>query len=100
MNFGGHWSVKGMVAFLFLAAAWSRPIAAAGTTPTSVDQAHRVIIFVWDGLRPDLVDSINTPNLARLRDAGVNFVDHHSTYPTITMINAASLATGAYPATH
>jgi len=65
-----------------------------------VDPPHRVIIFVWDGLRPDLITERDTPNLTRLRDGGVNFLDHHSTYPTLTMINAASLATGAYPATH
>lgn len=64
------------------------------------DSSHRVIIFVWDGLRPDLINTVDTPNLARLRDEGVNFTDHHSTYPTLTMINAASFATGAYPATH
>jgi arylsulfatase A-like enzyme len=73
--------------------------------PISVDASqkpsiHRVIIFVWDGLRPDLISVADTPNLARLRDAGVNFKNHHSTYPTLTMINAASFATGAYPATH
>ena len=62
--------------------------------------AHRFVIFVWDGLRPDLINVTDTPNLAGLRDSGTNFVDHHSTYPTLTMINAASLATGAYPATH
>ncbi len=65
-----------------------------------VIQPHHMIVFVWDGLRPDAINSTDTPNLAHLRDTGVNFVDHHSTYPTVTMINAASLATGAYPATH
>ncbi|HVY22017.1 MAG TPA: alkaline phosphatase family protein [Steroidobacteraceae bacterium] len=74
------------------------PVAMADTA--SVSPAHRVIIFVWDGLRPDLISTTDTPNLAALRSQGVNFVDHHSTYPTFTMINAASLATGAYPQTH
>ena len=61
----------------------------------------KVIVFVWDGLRPDSVSAENTPNLARLRDhEGVNFVDHHSVYPTFTMMNAAALATGAYPGRH
>lgn len=56
---------------------------------------------VWDGLRPDSISEPVTPNLARLRDrAGVHFTDHHSVYPTFTMMNAAALATGAYPARH
>jgi len=52
---------------------------------------------VWDGLRPDAVTPADTPNLARLRDAGVEFTDHHATYPTFTMMNAASFATGQFP---
>src|SRR5262249_53866308 len=57
----------------------------------------RVILFVWDGLRPDGVTPEDTPNLAALARAGVTFADHHATYPTFTMINAASLATGCFP---
>lgn len=60
-----------------------------------------MIVCVWDGLRPDSISQQVTPNLARLRDhEGVNFSDHHSVYPTFTMMNAAALATGAYPAQH
>jgi len=54
------------------------------------------VIIVWDGLRPDAITTSDTPNLARLRDAGVDFTDNHSTYPTFTMMNAASFATGAF----
>ncbi|MFL5425063.1 MAG: alkaline phosphatase family protein [Myxococcales bacterium] len=57
-----------------------------------------VLVIVWDGLRPDFVGP-DTPNLVALRDSGVEFTDHHSTYPTFTMMNAASLATGAFPGT-
>jgi arylsulfatase A-like enzyme len=60
-----------------------------------------VIVCVWDGLRPDSISEPVTPHLARLRDhEGVNFSDHHSVYPTFTMMNAAALATGAYPGQH
>jgi arylsulfatase A-like enzyme len=58
---------------------------------------HSVVILVWDGLRPDAISAADTPNLVRLRDGGVDFTDHHSTYPTFTMMNAASFATGAFP---
>jgi arylsulfatase A-like enzyme len=61
----------------------------------------KVIVFVWDGLRPDSVSEQNTPNLARLRDhEGANFADQHAVYPTFTMMNAAAFATGAYPGHH
>ena len=57
-------------------------------------EQRKIIIFVWDGLRPDSVNPADTPNLHALREAGVEFTDNHSTYPTFTMMNAASFATG------
>ncbi|HET7499722.1 MAG TPA: alkaline phosphatase family protein [Kofleriaceae bacterium] len=59
---------------------------------------HRVIIMVWDGLRPDSVTMEDTPNLVALGARGVVFRDNHSTFPTFTMMNAASFATGGRPA--
>jgi arylsulfatase A-like enzyme len=60
--------------------------------------AHRrVIVFVWDGMRPDAISADDTPNLLALSQRGVFFSDNHSTYPTFTMANASSFATGAYP---
>jgi hypothetical protein len=57
--------------------------------------------MVWDGLRPDSIDPEITPQLAALRDTrGVNFQDHHSIYPTFTMMNAAAFATGARSGVH
>lgn len=59
-----------------------------------------VIVFVWDGLRPDvLIDNKakkNIPNLLSVADEGVEFKDHHSAYPTFTMNNAQAFATGDY----
>jgi len=60
-------------------------------------QKKKVILFVWDGLRPDSIDPKNTPNLYNLSQKGVFFSDNHSTYPTFTMMNSASLATGDFP---
>ncbi len=57
-----------------------------------------VILMVWDGLRPDLVDARDTPNLQALETAGVRFARHHSVFPTVTLVNAAALATGGRPA--
>jgi len=60
---------------------------------------NKVVVMVWDGLRPDSINPTDTPNLAALKAAGVNFADNHSTYPTFTMMNASSFATGSSPAT-
>ncbi len=96
-----HWSVGLLPAVLICgmatvpaeAATAATALKAAPATP-----AKRVIVFVWDGLRPDSVTAADTPNLYALRTrSGVFFSDNHSTYPTFTMMNAASLATGSFP---
>jgi arylsulfatase A-like enzyme len=68
-------------------------------TAFSAAQPTRTIVMVWDGLRPDSVTATDTPNLYALRQAGVNFADNHSTYPTFTMMNGSSFATGSFPKT-
>jgi arylsulfatase A-like enzyme len=62
--------------------------------------ARRVIVFVWDGLRTDDLTPEITPNYFALARLGVVFADHHAVYPTFTMMNSASIATGAYPGAH
>src|SRR5207247_1587958 len=59
-----------------------------------------VISFVWDGLRADGVTPENMPNYFALARSGVGFADHHAVYPTFTMMNSASIATGTYPGMH
>ncbi len=53
--------------------------------------------MIWDGLRPDSVTQRDTPNLYRLEREGVRFDRHHSIFPTVTMANAAAMATGTTP---
>ena len=73
----------------------------AGSSTSSVASLTqtRTIIMVWDGLRPDSVNATDTPNLYAMRQTGVNFSDNHSTYPTFTMMNGSSFATGSFPKT-
>jgi predicted AlkP superfamily pyrophosphatase or phosphodiesterase len=59
-----------------------------------------VIVFVWDGLRADDLTPEIAPNYFRIARAGVVFADHHAVYPTFTMMNSASIATGTYPGVH
>ena len=60
-------------------------------------KAAHVIMIVWDGMRPDFVSPEHTPTLSELGARGVIFRNHHSAYVTSTEVNAAVLATGAYP---
>ena len=61
---------------------------------------RHVIVFVWDGLRADDLTPEITPNYFALAQTGVVFADHHAVYPTFTMMNSASIATGTYPGAH
>jgi arylsulfatase A-like enzyme len=62
--------------------------------------ARLVIVFVVDGLRPDAIVPADTPTLCRLRAEGVEFTNTHSALPTVTRVNAATLATGSHPGAH
>ena len=53
------------------------------------------IMIVCDGLRPDSVTPRDMPHLYDLARDGVRFDRQHSQFPTVTMVNAATLATGA-----
>lgn len=67
------------------------PRAAAGANATLN------IVMVLDGLRPDSITAAETPNLWRLRHEGVDFVNSHAVFPTVTRVNATAIATGTYP---
>ena len=61
---------------------------------------NRHLLIVLDGLRPDYVTPALMPRLHALGQRGVLFEQHHSVFPTVTRVNASSISTGAYPATH
>jgi predicted AlkP superfamily pyrophosphatase or phosphodiesterase len=60
-------------------------------------RAERVVVVVWDGMRPDFVSASNTPTLMTLIRDGVLFEKHHPAYISTTEVNGTTLATGAYP---
>src|SRR5208282_6554081 len=78
----------GLLAGALIAAAQARAQGAKGRI---------FILVVCDGLRPDLVTQQNMPNLFAIGREGVRFDRHHSLYPTLTMVNAGALSTGAQP---
>ena len=59
-----------------------------------------VVVFVVDGLRPDAITADDTPTLFRLRAEGVDLVNSHAVFPTVTRVNAAAIATGTQPGTN
>ena len=61
---------------------------------------RRVLVFVVDGLRPDSITAEDTPTLVRLRAEGVELVNSHAVFPTVTRVNAAAIATGTQPGTN
>src|ERR1700759_4673706 len=65
--------------------------------PASAGTAALNIVMVIDGLRPDSITADETPNLWRLRQEGVNFVNSHAVFPTVTRVNATAIGTGTYP---
>jgi predicted AlkP superfamily pyrophosphatase or phosphodiesterase len=60
-------------------------------------KARLNLVFVLDGLRPDSINPEDTPSLFKLRQEGVNYLNGHSVFPTVTRVNAAAMATGTYP---
>src|SRR6516225_11512498 len=65
--------------------------------PATAGSAALNLVLVLDGLRPDSITAEDTPNLWRLRQEGVNFVNSHAVFPTVTRANAAAIGTGTYP---
>jgi arylsulfatase A-like enzyme len=60
-------------------------------------RASHVVLIVWDGMRPDFVSEATTPALFAMASNGVTFLHHHPAYPSMTEVNATTLATGVYP---
>src|SRR5918996_2489648 len=65
-----------------------------------MDNRRLTLVLVLDGLRPDSINAEDTPTLWRLRAEGVSFAASHAAFPTVTRVNAATIATGAHPGTH
>jgi predicted AlkP superfamily pyrophosphatase or phosphodiesterase len=70
---------------------------AVAAVPADAGRATLNIVLVLDGLRPDAITAQETPNLWRLRREGVDFINSHSVFPTVTRVNATAIATGTWP---
>src|SRR5262249_41718980 len=64
--------------------------------PALAGNATLNLVMVLDGLRPDSITAEETPHPWRLRQEGVNFLNGHAVFPTVTRANATAIATGTY----
>ena len=83
--------MRRIISLLFLSVCWS----AAAVVPAKPER--RVVVVVWDGMRPDFVTEQNTPTLWKLAREGITFRNHHAVYPSATMVNGTAIVTGIYP---
>jgi predicted AlkP superfamily pyrophosphatase or phosphodiesterase len=75
----------------------SMAVATADAAEPLPGKAGLNLVFILDGLRPDSINPEDTPSLFKLRQEGVNYLNGHSVFPTVTRVNAAAMATGTYP---
>jgi predicted AlkP superfamily pyrophosphatase or phosphodiesterase len=68
--------------------------------PAAAPHPKLILVFVIDGLRPDSINDVDTPNLLRLQQEGVYYLNAHSAFPSVTRVNAAAISTGTYPGTN
>ena len=95
---GGMFSTRRLAEILALLLVFvAAPTRAQDSTELHRGRGRIVVLMVWDGLRPDFVTQRDTPNLFQMAREGVRFDKHHSIFPTLTMVNATALATGAPP---
>ncbi|MET4037341.1 MULTISPECIES: alkaline phosphatase family protein [unclassified Bradyrhizobium] len=61
---------------------------------------YKFLIVSFDGLRPDLIDDVQTPNLARLQRLGSTLAAQRTIYPSETRVAFPSLVAGATSSRH
>jgi arylsulfatase A-like enzyme len=84
--------MRRLIESLFIA-----PILAATVMAAEPPKPHNVLLFVADGLRPGMINEQTTPAMAALLTRGVTFSNTHAVFPTLSTVNAASIATGHMP---
>lgn len=70
------------------------------SSTTGNSQKVHTIIVIFDALRPDYIRSDWMPRLSAFRSKAAYGNNHHSVFPTVTRVNAASYITGSYPENH
>ena len=60
----------------------------------------KVLIVVFDALRPEFIRPDLMPNLCAFAERGARFMNSRSTYPTETRVNQTAVLTGCMPRKH
>lgn len=60
----------------------------------------KIMMFGFDGLRPDCINADDMPNLYAFLQENVLCADHRAVYPTETYVNHPSILTGFLPEQH
>ncbi len=68
----------------------------AAALPAQAGPKRNIVIFVADGLRYASVTPETAPTMTKVRLQGVDFVNSHAVYPTLTTANASAIATGHF----
>ena len=63
-------------------------------------ETTKILIVVFDALRPEFVRPDLMPNLSAFAERGVRFENYRSTFPTETRVNQTAVLTGCYPRKH
>jgi len=89
----GRWR-SWIVAVLLVAAGWPGSLAAQD------HPARTVVVLLFDGWAPALLEGLTTPALARIRTEGA--WTHHliPVFPTLSLVNQVSISTGCWPEHH
>src|SRR5262249_21579575 len=72
--------------------------AAAAAAGAANDRA--VVVLLFDGFAPALVDALDTPGLDRMRREGVFTHHFEPAFPSISLINQVTISTGCWPEHH
>ena len=96
---GRAWCAAGLLAAALLVLPWPASPARAGDVAQR-PRRLKVVLVVFDGLRPDHITPARMPTLDALATRGVRSRQHHSLFPTVTRVNASALTTGTGPSGH
>ncbi|MDQ8173263.1 MAG: alkaline phosphatase family protein [Gemmatimonadota bacterium] len=99
MRSGRAWRAATLAAAAVLVLPWLASQARAGDLAQR-QRRLKVVLVVFDGLRPDHITPERMPSLHALATRGVMSWQHHALFPTVTRVNASALATGTGPSGH
>jgi hypothetical protein len=75
-------------------------LAAGAAAPARAASERTVILAVFDGFAPAVVDAFDTPALDRMRREGAWTHQMEPAFPTISVINGVTISTGCWPEHH